>query len=86
MNQDDVAMEIKILVHAYNPLEVKIKEGEAIRFSNEDQDEHSITADNEEFDEELKAGESMIIDFPEAGTFDYHCKYHPEMTGTIIVE
>jgi heme/copper-type cytochrome/quinol oxidase subunit 2 len=33
----------------------------------------------------LSPGQSYSFTFNQAGTFHYHCKIHPEMTGTVTV-
>lgn len=72
--------------HEYQPSTLKVKEGAVIKLINDDQDEHSITAQNGEFDIEIEGGNQEEMIPPVPGTYDFYCKYHPEMNGTLIVE
>ncbi|MCD4822153.1 MAG: hypothetical protein K8R11_08830, partial [Methanococcoides sp.] len=48
---------------------------------------HTATDNNDMFDSgTLAKGESFIMTFEEAGTYDYICTIHPWMEGTVIVE
>jgi len=84
-NQQDV-MTVMINDHRYDPEEMTVPVNSQIRFKNDDQETHSVTSSADGFDLELDPGESESIDFPNAGTFDYYCRYHPEMKGMIVVE
>ena len=59
-----------------------------VKWVNNDDKPHTITSDTGEFDSgPIGPGEQWSWTFIQAGTFDYHCSYHEEMTGTIeIVE
>jgi plastocyanin len=59
-----------------------------ITWVNNDDKPHTITSDTGEFDSgPIGPGEQWMWTFIKAGTYDYHCTYHEEMTGTIeIVE
>jgi plastocyanin len=78
---------IAIHGNTYDPGSVTVQEGEHVHFANHDSVKHSITADGSgDFDKDLAGGAETDIDFPDAGTFAFHCKYHPAMRGTIVVE
>lgn len=81
------ATEVEIEDMAFQPSQVKVKRGATVTFANQDGVQHSATADNGSFDTGLMSnGEKKTVTFNTAGTFTYHCKAHPGMTGTIIVE
>jgi plastocyanin len=44
---------------------------------------HSVTFSDA--DSDIKSSGTFERTFPTAGTFPYHCRVHPEMTGTITV-
>ena len=72
---------------AFDPTELSVAAGETITLRNEDGVEHSFTIDDPEIDAEAEGGEEATVDAPdEPGTYDFHCRYHPDqMTGTLTV-
>jgi plastocyanin len=67
------------------PAEVAAKVGDTIRWDNKDFVAHTATAADKSFDVMLPAGKSGSIVVRKAGTFDYICKFHPNMKGKITV-
>ncbi len=65
-----------------------IDAGETVRFWNVDDDmNHTATADDSSWGTgTLEFDEKFVKRFNEPGTYEFYCSYHPEMTGTIIVE
>ena len=61
--------------------------GASFKVENKDDTDHTFTADDGSFDVEVPAGETVTVDAPaDAGSFKFHCKIHPSMTGTLTVE
>lgn len=58
-----------------------------LTFVNEDDAEHSFTIDEMEVDVEAAGGEEATATFTpeEIGTFEFYCRYHPDMKGTFEV-
>lgn len=78
---------VRISDFAYQPATVRVKAGTTVRWSNEDQEPHTVTADAGAFRSRgLDAGEGYAFTFEKAGRFPYHCALHPHMTGTVVVE
>jgi plastocyanin len=75
---------------AFDPSEVTLEAGRevALVLTNEDDVEHNITVEDLEVDEDADGGETgQATVTPDAGTYDFSCKYHPnQMRGTITVE
>jgi plastocyanin len=67
------------------PVEVTAKVGDTIRWDNKDFVAHTATATDKSFDVMLPAGKSGSVVVTKAGTFDYFCKFHPNMKGKVTV-
>ena len=78
---------VTIASFAYAPKAIQVKKGTSITFANRDNASHTATADGGSFDSgTLKQGGSKKIVFAKAGTFAYHCAFHPFMHGTVVVQ
>ena len=62
--------------------------GATIMVVNEDSSEHTLTSEADDFEEViLEGGADGTFTAPtEPGSYSYVCTYHPEMTGTLVVE
>jgi plastocyanin len=56
-----------------------------ITIRNDDTTKHSVTADDGSFDVEVPAGGTATIDISKAGSYAFHCKFHPSMKATLVV-
>ncbi len=78
---------VSIVSFAFDPASVTIDAGTTVTWTNNDTVPHTVTATDGSFNSgNLNPGESFSFTFDEAGTFDYICNYHPNMTGTVIVD
>jgi plastocyanin len=59
----------------------------SVEVSNEDTAQHSFTFDEASVDEVVPAGEDATVSFtvPAAGEYEFRCKFHGSMTGTVNV-
>lgn len=72
---------------AFSPDTLTVKLGDKVTWNNQDSIGHSATADDNSFDTGVIAqGQSGSATFTKAGTYTYHCKVHPTMKATIIVQ
>ena len=68
------------------PDSTPIAKGDTVVWTNKMNMNHTITADNGEFDAGvLGKNKSFSHTFDAAGSVPYHCEIHPNMTGTIVV-
>lgn len=83
---DTVAVDISGF--AFQPGTVTIQVGDTVTWTNNDGTPHTATStDNPAlFDGQMAPGGSFSFTFSDAGTFDYVCKIHPAMQGTVVVE
>ncbi|HZY05128.1 MAG TPA: cupredoxin family copper-binding protein [Anaeromyxobacteraceae bacterium] len=79
--------QVRISGFVFEPRDLKVRRGSTVRWVNQDQEPHTVTADEGAFGSRgLDAGEGYAFTFQRAGRFPYHCALHPHMTGTVIVE
>jgi plastocyanin len=71
----------------YAPDPIRISVGDSIRWRNDDPVPHTATARDGGFDTGLFIGgrTTDAITFSTAGSFEYFCETHPEMSGRVIV-
>ena len=69
-----------------NPFTISLASQTTVKWGNGDGTTHTVTADGGGFDSNnLSAGDSFSHTFTTPGNYPYHCKIHPTMTGTIVV-
>ena len=75
----------------FSPSSLTIKVGTTVVWKNSTQTPHTVTSDD---DTTFNSGDSTPIGpgatfsftFTKAGTFAYHCDFHPYMKATIVVQ
>ena len=80
---DTVAVKIEKLAFASGPLTVHV--GDTVQWTNADFVTHTATARNGAWDVTIPAHGNASVVLDRAGTFDYYCRFHPNMTGQITV-
>jgi plastocyanin len=71
----------------YKPVSIAVKKGGRVRWTNSDAAAHTATADDRSFDTlTIDKGKSKTVAMTAAGTFAYHCDFHPFMKATIVVK
>jgi plastocyanin len=59
--------------------------GDVIIWQNKDILRHTATARDNSFDVDLPAGSEGKTTLEHAGSFDFYCRFHPAMIGTLVV-
>jgi hypothetical protein len=78
---------VTIAGFAFSPNTATISAGDSVTWTNTDDISHNATAvDNAWASGTIGAGASTSVTFDTAGTFDYRCTIHPDMTGTVVVQ
>jgi plastocyanin len=75
--------------NAYLPDPVTVVAGvnSTIKWVNNDDAPHTVTANDASFDSgSVAPDQSFTFTFTTRGTYEYHCLYHPWMIGTVIVK
>jgi plastocyanin len=80
-------VQVQIKDIQFKPHDVTVKEGQKIRWTNDDQIPHTVTATkNGSFDSgTLKGGAFYETTMRNAGKIEYVCEIHPGQTGTITI-
>lgn len=80
-------VEVSIKDRQFSPAEAKIKVGQTVKWTNNDDMDHSVDAKDGAFSSgTIKSKKSYEYTFAKKGKFAYSCKLHPRMKGTVTVE
>ena len=72
---------------AYHPGPLRIAAGDTVKFVNDDQEAHTVTAGDKSFDSAgLDTGDSWTYTFKKPGRYAYVCTLHPWMKAVIQVD
>jgi plastocyanin len=79
--------EVSISGMLFNPQTVTVTVNTTVTWTNNDAISHTVTSDTGLFNSgTLTQGGKFSFQFTSAGTFTYHCAFHPDMVGTVIVQ
>jgi plastocyanin len=70
----------------YSPAQVTAHVGDTIEWVNKDVLLHTATDTGGAWDVSIAPGKTARLVVHTAGTFNYECKYHPNMKGKIVVQ
>ncbi|WP_240422835.1 amicyanin [Leucobacter sp. wl10] len=79
------AVTVRAVDNAFEPAEVEISQGMAVRWVFEGAVQHDVVAVDGSFVSELMSTGGYTHLFEEAGDFEYDCSVHVEMTGVVRV-
>jgi plastocyanin len=81
------ASAVTIQNFAFNPPTLSASVGTEVTWTNQDSTDHTVTFDSGgASSDNLAQGATYKQTFSSAGSFTYHCKIHPTMTGTVTVQ
>ena len=69
----------------YAPQAITAGVGDVIEWTNNDFIAHTATATDGSFDVEIEPGAIAHATVSKAGTVDYYCVFHPDMTGKVTI-
>lgn len=82
----ETATQAEIRGNAFAPSRIEIAAGTTIRWTNNDQVVHTVTADDGSWDSgPIEPGASWSRTFDAAGDHSFHCTPHPFMRGVVVV-
>ena len=71
---------------AFRPARIEVASGTVVVWKNDDQLQHSVTANDGSWDSGLiEPGASWRRVFERPGSYAFHCTPHPFMKGVIVV-
>jgi plastocyanin len=77
---------VDIDLFTFAPVRIEVEPGDSVEWTNRDLVPHTATADDSEWTTgEIKNGATGRFIPGSAGTYAYHCTFHPQMTGVIVV-
>ena len=85
---------VSITSDGFEPATIKIKAGDSVTWTNNDDRTHHVASDPHPIhtdlsgleSDNLSPGDTYTFTFDEAGEFTYHCHLHPGMKGAVVVE
>jgi plastocyanin len=80
-------MHVTIQNYAFSPQTLTVAPGTTVVWTNEDSVPHIVTSDTGAWPASgnLPTNQTFSYTFTTAGTYPYHCAYHPSMTARVIV-
>ena len=69
----------------YAPEKITAQVGDVVEWNNSDIVVHDVTEKNKKWNALLPVKGKASITIKEPGTFEYYCKFHPNMKGEIVV-
>jgi plastocyanin len=79
--------QIIIKSFAFWPKRLTVKHGTTVTWVNRDDEIHTVTSAGKLLHSPaLDTDESFTFRFEQTGVYDYFCKLHSRMTGTVVVE
>lgn len=76
--------EISIVDFTYDPATLTVEKGTTVTWTNKDTVPHTVTSDTFT-SASMNPGQTYSFTFDTVGIFDYHCAFHPNMKGKIVV-
>ena len=77
---------VEIADFAFEPAVIEVAVGTTVTWSNRDSSPHTVTGDDGGFDSgRLDPEQNFEHTFDRAGSYAYHCDFHPMMQGTVVV-
>ncbi len=86
-SSQSMTAKVEIEDFEFYPQVLTVKQGTTVRWKNEDRAPHTITSTGTGGlnSGTLDRNEHYSYTFTGTGTYNYHCSFHPTMTGAVIV-
>ncbi|MDB5229187.1 MAG: Blue (Type 1) copper protein [Bacteroidota bacterium] len=79
--------EVFIQDNSYNPSSITVKSGTTVTWTNKGSGQHTVSSDGSGplNSGTLNANQTYSFTTGTTGTYTYHCNFHSEMHGTLVV-
>ena len=78
-------IQVKMEKLGFAPVEISAHVGDTIEWVNSDFVAHTATARDGSWDVLIPVNAKKTVVLKTEGTVDYYCKFHPNMTGKILI-
>jgi plastocyanin len=78
-------IQVKVDKLAFAPADITAHVGDTVEWVNADFVAHTATARDRSWDVLIPAGSKKTVVLKTDATVEYYCKFHPNMTGRIVV-
>ena len=83
----DAGPQVIIDNYAFSPASLTVKVGTTVTWINQDDDAHTVDSTQGKFESgTMNKGGRFEFRFTEAGEYPFFCRFHPKMTGKVIVQ
>ena len=80
------AVQVEMRTMTFNPKRIEVAAGSTVRWTNNDQLVHTITADDGSWDSgPIEPGKTWTHTFTQPGAYAFHCTPHPFMKAVVVV-
>ena len=78
---------VSMIDNAFEPADPTVTAGSSLTVTNDGEAAHTFTLEEGDIDEQVAPGADTSVSISlDAGTYDFVCSFHPEMTGTLTVQ
>ena len=78
---------VSMVDNAFEPSDPAVASGSILTVTNDGEAAHTFTLEEGGIDEQVAPGAETSVSISlDAGTYDFVCSFHPEMTGTLTVQ
>jgi plastocyanin len=89
-SQTPAAGSVEIKNMMFTPSQITVQKGAKVTWTNNDTTTHTVVDDLSNVggpaSGDIAPGSTYSFTFTKTGSFQYHCKIHPSMRGTIVVK
>ena len=85
VSADAATVQITMENLVISPAEASAKIGDTIEWINKDIFAHTATARNGDWDVTMPPNKTVTSVVNKAGTVEYYCRFHPNMTATLVI-
>jgi plastocyanin len=82
---DGGGADLTMVDFGFSPTQLSVTDGQTITVTNIGESSHTFTTDDGAVDESVGPGDTVDVDLTGAASGGFHCRFHPQMVGTLTV-